>query len=258
MKVVLSILVLFVLVFSVNGQIKTRMIEYQHGDVVLEGYLAYDALLKSQRPGVLLVHEWWGLNDYARERANQLAELGYITLALDMYGKGVQAKTAEEAQELAEQFYENRQLMRDRAAAGLELLKEQRRLDKGRVAAMGYCFGGTVALELARSGAELACVVSFHGGLNTPNPEDAKNIKGSVLVFHGADDPFVPLEEVIAFQEEMRQAKLDWHMVTYGNAVHAFSNSSLGFDTSGGAAYNYNADKRSWSWLTSFLQEVLK
>ena len=218
---------------------------YEHDGVQLEGYLAFDGLLKSTRGGVLLIHEWWGHNDYIKERATQLAELGYIVFALDMYGKGVLMKTAEEASEMAGKFYEDRQLMRDRAAAGLEILKQQRSVDHSRIAAMGYCFGGTVALELARSGAELACAVSFHGGLNTSNTEDAKNIRGPIMVFHGADDPNVPAEEVAAFQEEMRQANVDWQMVYYGNAVHSFTNPNAGFDASRGAAYNFNADKRS-------------
>jgi dienelactone hydrolase len=240
------------------GQIKTDSIEYKHGDVLLQGFLAYDGLLKSKRPGVLIIHEWWGHNQYVRQRARQLAELGYVAFALDMYGKGVLAKTMAEAKALAGKFYEDRQLMRDRAAAGLEILKQQKNVDATRLAAVGYCFGGSVALELARSGADLRCVVCFHGGLKTNNPEDARNIKGTVLVMLGADDPNIPADEIAAFQNEMRQANVDWYLVSFGNAVHSFTNPDAGTDNSKGAAYNYNADQRSWTIMRELFLEKLR
>jgi len=258
MKSIFIISIIFIFLSHSLCQIKSKTIEYDHAGIQLEGYLTYDGLLKSKRGGVLIVHEWWGLNDFIKERANQLAELGYVVFALDMYGKGVLLKTYQEASEMAGKFYSDRQLMRDRAAAGLEILKQQNNVDPSRIAVMGYCFGGTVALELARSGTELLGAVSFHGGLNTPNPEDAKNIRASILVFHGADDPNVPAEEVAAFQDEMRQANVDWQMVFYGNAVHSFTNPNVGFDTSSGVAYNYNADIRSWEVLKSFFRELLR
>jgi dienelactone hydrolase len=250
--------IIFIFLSHSFCQIKTRNIEYDHEGIQLEGYLAYDGLLKSKRGGVLIIHEWWGLNDFIKERANQLAELGYIVFALDMYGKGILLNTYQEASEMSGKFYSDRQLMRERAAAGLQILKQQNNVDTTRLIVMGYCFGGAVALELARSGANLVGAVSFHGGLNTPNPEDAKNIKGSILVLHGADDPNVPAEEVAAFQDEMRQANVDWQMVFYGNAVHSFTNPKSGFDTSSGVAYNYNADTRSWEVVKSFLRELLR
>jgi len=148
--------------------------------------------------------------------------------------------------------------MRARANAGLEVLKKHPLTDVNRIAAIGYCFGGTVVLEMARSGAELAGVVSFHGGLSTPNPSDAKNIKGKVLVLHGADDPAVPPDQVIAFQDELRKAGVDWQMVSYGGAVHSFTNPEAGNDPSRGAAYNEKADKRSWEAMKTFFGEIFK
>ncbi len=258
MRALFVLLLTFLLIQLTWGQVRTDSIEYTHGDVVLQGFVAYDGLLKSKRPGVLVIHEWWGHNQYIRQRVMQLAELGYVAFALDMYGKGVQAKTMDQAQKMADKFYEDRQLMRDRAAAGLEILKQHRNVDVTRLAAVGYCFGGTTALELARSGAELRCVVCFHGGLKTPNPADAQNIKGTVLVLHGADDPNVPVEDVAAFQDEMRQANVDWYMVYFGNVVHSFTNPAAGMDKSKGSAYNYNADQRSWTIMRELFLELLK
>lgn len=260
MKYFLSLLVILVSLSSVNVQaaLRTEVVEYKHGDVVLEGYLAYDDAVKGKRSGVIVVHEWWGLNPYARMRTEQLAKLGYIAFAIDMYGKGVRAKDSKEAASLAGLYRADRPLMRARANAGLEVLKKHPLTDVNRIAAIGYCFGGTVVLEMARSGAELAGVVSFHGGLSTPNPSDAKNIKGKVLVLHGADDPAVPTDQVIAFQDEMRKAGVDWQMVSYGGAVHSFTNPEAGNDPSRGAAYNEKADNRSWEAMKTFFGEIFK
>ena len=248
MKYFLLFWVILISVGTVNAQaaLRTEVVEYKHGDVVLEGYLAYDDAVKGKRPSIIVVHEWWGLNPYARMRTGQLAKLGYIAFAIDIYGKGVRAKDPAEAGTLSGIYTGNRPLMRSRANAGLEVLRNHPLADVNRIAAIGYCFGGTVVLEMARSGAELAGVVSFHGGLSTPNPSDAKNIKGKVLVLHGADDPAVPPDQVIAFQDELRKAGVDWQMVSYGGAVHSFTNPDAGNDPSKGAAYNEKADKRSW------------
>ncbi len=256
----LLFLVMIALLWAVNVQaaLRTEVIEYKHGDVVLEGYLAYDGAVKGKRPGVIVVHEWWGLNPYARMSTEQLAKLGYIAFAIDMYGKGVRAKDPAEAGSLSGIYRGNRPLMRSRANAGLEVLRNHPLANVNRIAAIGYCFGGTVVLEMARSGAELAGVVSFHGGLCTPNPGDAKNIKGKVLVLHGADDPAVPPDQVIAFQDELRKAGVDWQMVSYGGAVHSFTNPEAGNDPSRGAAYNEKADKRSWEAMKTFFGEIFK
>jgi dienelactone hydrolase len=168
------------------------------------------------------------------------------------------ARVSKEAGSLSGIYRGNRPLMRACANAGLEVLRSHSLADTNRIAAIGYCFGGTVVLEMARSGAELAGVVSFHGGLSTPNPGDAKNIKGKALVLHGADDPAVPPEQVIVFQDEMRKANVDWQMVTYGGAVHSFTNPDAGNDPSRGAAYNGKADKRSWEAMKLFFAEIFK
>ncbi len=240
------------------AEVKTEVVEYRHGDVVLEGYLAYDDAVQGKRPGVLVVHEWMGHNPYVRKRAEQLAKLGYVAFALDMYGKGVRAKDGKEAAALAGKYKGDRKLMRARAGAGLEVLRGNPRTDPARLAAIGYCFGGTTVLEMARGGADLAAVVSFHGGLDTPNPDDGKNIRGKVLALHGGDDPFVPPKEVEAFQEEMRRGGVDWQFVSYGGAVHSFTNPDAGSDNSQGAAYNARADGRSWAAMSAFFAETLK
>jgi len=255
---IFSICLMVAAIPSARAEVKTEVVEYRHGDVVLEGYLAYDAALHGKRPGILVAHEWYGPNQYVRRRAEQLARLGYVAFALDMYGKGVRAKDAKEAAALAGIYKGDRKLMRARAAAGLDVLRNRPEVDTARLAAIGYCFGGTTVLELARSGADLVAVVSFHGGLDTPTPGDARNIKGKVLALHGGDDPFVPVKQVEAFQEEMRKGGVDWQFVSYGGAVHSFTNPEAGSDNSKGAAYNERADRRSWQAMKDFFAESLK
>jgi dienelactone hydrolase len=236
--------------------IKHESLTYQHGGQTFRGDLVYDDAVAGRRPGVLVVHEWMGLVPLTRQKAEAVAKLGYVALAADMYGDGRTAKDAKEAGQWATALRQDRALMRARAQAGLEALKAHPRVDGAKLAAMGYCFGGGVALELARSGAPLRGTVSFHGNLDTPNPADARNIKGQVLALHGADDPFVPPAEVSAFQAEMRSAKVDWQMNSYGGAVHSFTNPAAGNDPSKGAAYNEKADRRSWEALTDFLRRI--
>jgi dienelactone hydrolase len=233
-------------------------VEYRQGDQVLEGYFVYDDTFTGPRPGVMVVHEWMGLNDYSKRRADQLAEMGYAAFAVDMYGKGIRPQNPDEARKLSSGLKSDRGLMRARINAALETFEKQNMVDRNRIAAIGYCFGGTVSLELARSGAEVLGVVSFHGGLDSPQPQDAKNIKGKVLVLHGADDPNVPPQQVADFQEEMRRADVDWQMVYYGDAVHSFTNPSAGNDKSRGNAYNAEADRRSWEAMRTFLGEVFQ
>jgi dienelactone hydrolase len=258
MKILILALVLFLAAGVAQAAVHTEVVEYKHGDTVLEGYLAYDDSSADKRPGVLVVHEWTGHNPYVRKRAEQLAALGYVAFALDMYGKGVHAKDAKEAASLASTYKNDRKLMRARARAGLDVLQKQPLADTQRLAAIGYCFGGTTALELARDGAELAGVVSFHGDLSTPSPEDAKNIKAKVLAQHGADDPFVPPPQVAAFEEEMRKGGVDWQLIAYGGAVHSVTNPGAGNDNSKGAAYNAKADRRSWEAMQRFFHEIFQ
>ncbi|NET62561.1 MAG: dienelactone hydrolase family protein [Symploca sp. SIO2E6] len=219
------------------AEVRTEVVEYRQGETILEGYLAYDDEITTQRPGVLVVHAWKGLGENEKERAKQLAQLGYVAFAADIYGKGIRPQTAKEAAAQAKIYRSDRQLMRDRANAGLRFLQQHPLTTRDRLAAIGYCFGGGVVLELARSGTPIAGVVSFHGNLDTPNPRDARYIQGRVLVLHGADDPLVPDEQVLAFQQEMRQGNVDWQMVVYGGAVHSFTDPNAGNDPARGVAY---------------------
>lgn len=254
----LLLCLLFAVAVSAEAKIHTETIEYKDGDAVLEGYLAYDESTKGTRPGVLVVHEWWGLNPYVKKRAEQLAALGYIAFAADVYGKGVRATTPEEAGKLAGMYRSDRQLLRSRVKAGLETLKRQSMTDAKKTAAIGYCFGGTTVLELARSGADVTGVVSFHGGLSTPTPQDAQHIKAKVLALHGADDPYVKEEEVLAFEDEMRKGGVDWQLNVYGGAVHGFTNPDNGNDNSKGVAYNEKADRRSWEAMKVFFGQIFR
>jgi dienelactone hydrolase len=241
---------------TASAEVKTKVVEYRDGDVVLEGYLAWDDAVKGTRPGVLIVHQWMGVTDNERMRAGQLGALGYVALAADVYGKGVRPANAQEAGALAGKYRGDRTLLRARVAAGLAELKRQPLVDAPRIAAIGYCFGGTAVLELARSGADVAGVVSFHGGLDSPNPADGRNIRAKLLVLHGADDPFVPAADIAAFQQELRQAGVDWQMVYYSGAVHSFTQKEAGSDNSRGAAYNERADRRSWQAMREFFAEI--
>jgi dienelactone hydrolase len=243
---------------KVNAEIVFKTIEYRAGDTVLEGLSVYDDAVTGKRPGVLVAHQWKGLGDYEKRRAEMLARLGYNVFALDIYGKGVRASNREAAAAQAGKFKSDRALLRERARAGLGFLVQDERTDPKRVAAIGYCFGGTTMLELARSGAELQGVVCFHGGLATPNPGDAKNIHGKVLALHGADDPAVPRSEVEGFEDEMRSAGVDWQLIAYGGAVHAFTDWGAGTDNSKGAAYNEKADRRSWEAMKQFFAELFR
>lgn len=238
------------------AEIVTRTVEYQHGDTVLEGYLAYDEDVPGKRPGILVVHEWKGLGDYAKKRAEQLAALGYIAFAADMYGKGVYARDHAEAGKLAGMYTGDRQLMRERALAGLEILKAEAVTDTRRLAAVGYCFGGATVLEMARAGFPLKGVVSFHGMLKTPLPAAPGAVKAAVMVMNGADDTYITPEDIKAFAEEMRAAGADWQFVSFGGAVHSFTVKEAGNDPSKGAAYNAAADRRSWQMMREFFQEI--
>ena len=244
---------------SAQAVLHGETVEYKQGDAVLEGYLVYDDATpeasQDKRPGILVVHDWMGPSEYSKFRADELAKLGYVAFAADIYGKGVRPQNADEASKVASIYKNNRVLMRDRAKAGLNILKANPLVDSQKTAVIGYCFGGTVALELARSGADIAGVVTFHGGLDTPTPATTL-IKPKILVLHGADDPYVPLEQVQTFQKEMNDAGADWQMVYYSGAVHSFTRKDAGSDKSKGAAYNENADHRSWKAMKEFFNEI--
>lgn len=245
-----------------QAKIMTQTVPYQAGETALQGYLAYDDASAAKRPGVIVFPEWWGLNDYPKMRARQLAEMGYVALAADMYGGGKVAADAAEAGKLAGQFRGNwdtggRTMMRERAQASLRALQAVPQVDPARLAAIGFCFGGTTALELAYSGAPLAGVVSFHGGLNAPQDADLPLIKTKLLILHGADDPSVKPETITATQEAFRKGRVDWEMVYYGGTVHAFTNPA-NVPGSASAAYNPQSAARAWQAMTDFFKEVLR
>ena len=242
---------------SAQGKIITQSVEYKQGDTTLAGYLAYDDAVSGQRPGVLVVHQWLGLTDYEKHRAEQLAALGYVAFCADIYGKDVRPKNVSEAGAEAAKYKSDRQLLRARVTAGLDELKKNKLVDAKRIVAIGYCFGGTTVIELALSGADIAGVVSFHGGLDAPNPADAKNIKCKVLALAGADDPFQNSSDLAAFESELRDAKVDWQITFYGGAVHAFTQPNPGF-VNAGAKYNEKADHRSWQAMKDFFAEIFK
>lgn len=243
---------------TATAALKSDMVDYRQGDTDLRGYLVYDDAVTGKRPGVLVIHDWMGEGEYGRMRADMLARLGYVAFALDIYGKDVRPKNAQEAGQQAGKYKSDIPLLRARARAGLDVLRGNERVDPKRMAVIGYCFGGTAALELARSGADVAGAVSFHGTLNTPNPDDARNIKGKVLVLTGAIDPSVPPQQITAFGEEMERAGVDWQLIAYGGAVHSFSKKEAGNNTASGNAYNEKADRRSWQHMKTFFEEVLK
>jgi dienelactone hydrolase len=258
MRHLVLLLIILSIAATAEAAVKTKAIEYKQGETLLEGYLAWDDATSTTRPGVLVVHEWTGINNHIRQRTEMLAKLGYVAFAADIYGKGIRPTEPSDAARIAGIYKSDRALMRARARAGLSELKKQKLVDPHRLAAIGFCFGGTTVLELARDGADLNGVVSFHGGLSTPTPQDAKDIKGKVLALHGADDPFVKADEVAAFQFEMKKAAVDWQFVSYGNAVHSFTNAAAGTDNSKGAAYNEKADRRSWETMKLFFAEIFR
>jgi dienelactone hydrolase len=241
---------------AAHAKIKSEFVEYKDGNTTLQGYLAYDDASTKPRPGVLLVHDWMGVSEYAESRAKQLAELGYVAFAADIYGKDTRPANQKEASALAGKYKGDRPLYRERLKAGLAQLTGNKLVAPGKVAVIGYCFGGTGALEVGRSGADVKGIVTFHGGLGTPTPADAKNIKCPVLVLHGADDPFVKPDEVAAFKKEMEDAHVKYTFIAYPGAVHSFTRPDAGSDNSKGAAYNAEADKKSWAEMKSFFDRI--
>lgn len=255
MKSILSIVLFYLMMHPIFATIVQTPITYTD-EVVLKGFLVYDDSNTHPRPGVLIIHQWMGITDYELMRAKQFAEAGYIAFIADMYGEDVQIQNTAEAAQESGQFKNNRMLTRNRALAGLNTFRKQPLLKNQPVAAIGYCFGGMVALELARSGAAVAGVVSVHGSLDTPTPNDAGNITGKVLALHGADDPYVSWEDVSNFRKEMQTGHVNWQLNVYGNAVHAFSQKMAGTDPSKGVAYNAQADNRSFKEILNFFKEV--
>lgn len=241
---------------TAQGAVVHKPLDYNLAGKKYEGYLAYDDAQKGLRPGILVTHDWMGVTDRTKAKVEELAGMGYIAFAVDIYGKGVRPSNPEEAAKLAGTFKKDRLALRIRMQEGLKTLRDQPQVDKTKLVAIGYCFGGTAALELGRTGADLRNIVSFHGGLDSPKPEDGKKIKAKVLALHGADDPFVSAADLAAFESEMRNNKVDWQLVKYGGAVHSFTEKTAGTDNSKGAAYNADADRRSWQAFKDFLKET--
>ena len=240
-----------------DPDIETRTLVYKVGDDPFEGYLARPVRPASDTlPGVLVVHDWTGNGAFARARADQLAKLGYVAFALDMYGQGHRAKNPEEAGKLASPFYQNFALFRERGLPALAELAKQPGVDPKRLGAIGFCFGGTTVLELARAGADLKGVVTFHGGLKTPNGADDKNIKGQLLILHGAIDPLVPPADVAATMTDLNAAKVPYKFIAYPLAVHSFTNPEAGNDNTKPAAYNPAAAEDAYAQMRRFFGEI--
>ena len=232
-----------------------KVVDYTDGELALQGWVHAPADAKGKRPGVLIVHAWRGHGAFVRKVAADMASKGYVAFALDMYGKGVYAKDNSEAAKLAGPFYGDPAMMRRRARAGLEQLLAQPGVDATRIAAIGFCFGGTTVLELARDGADIAGVVSFHGGLKTKAPATG-GVKAKILICHGADDPYVPKQELVACWEDLQKAKADYQILMLADAVHAFTDPEAGDDPSRGAAYAQKAAERAWRATDRFFGEV--
>jgi dienelactone hydrolase len=246
-----------VLTAGARAEVKGEAVEYRAGDTVLKGYLAYDDAIQGPRPGVLVVHEWWGLNDYARERARMLAKLGYTALAVDMYGDGKTADHPEDAGKFATEARKNVEVAKARFQAAMDFLKSQPTVKGGDLAAIGYCFGGGVVLEMARQGVDLDAVASFHGSLGTASPARPGQVKAKVLVANGADDPMVTPEQIAAFKQEMDQAGVTYTFVNYPGAKHSFTSPAadvLGPKFNLPLAYNAEADRQSWAELLRLLE----
>jgi dienelactone hydrolase len=234
--------------------VNTQTLEYRGDGKLLHGFLAWDDSRREPRPGILVFHENTGLTEHERERATRLAELGYVALACDMFGERVTPASDAERRAAFEEFRTKRLL--PRARAGFEALSAQPQVDKKQMAAIGFCMGGMVALELARSGADLKGVVSFHGGLATTQPAAAGQMKAKVLVCHGALDPFITLEQVTAFASEMQAAAVDFQVVLYGGAMHGFTNPAADRLGRPGVAYHAPSDVRSWAAMRQFFAEL--
>jgi dienelactone hydrolase len=252
--VIFSLFMLFA--STSHAKVMTQPVTYKHGNVILEGYLAFDDSIKGKRPGVLVVHEWWGLNDYARKRATQLAAMGYVAFAVDMYGKGKVTNHPKEAGEWMNAITSNVETWGQRAMAGLQVLEKDARTDPNRIAAIGYCFGGATVQQLAYLGADLRGVVSFHGSPLPPTQDQAQKVKAKILICHGAADPMTKPEAIQNYIAAMEKSGLDWQMILYGGARHSFTNPDADKAGMEGLKYSKSADKRSWEHMKIFFKEI--
>ncbi|HDQ26491.1 MAG TPA: dienelactone hydrolase family protein [bacterium] len=254
-KLMIGFFSVFFAMQALYGSIAEEYVVYKHGGTELEGFLAYDSSIKGKMPVVIIVHQWMGLSENEKMRARMFASLGYAAFAADIYGKGIRPQNRDEASKQAGIYRADRKLFRERVRAAADKARGYRFVDRAKAAAVGYCFGGTAVLELARSGYDLGAVVSFHGNIDTPEPENTGSIKAKVLVHNGALDRAVSSEHIAGFEEEMNKAKADWHFINYSGAVHSFTQKEAGSDITTNSAYNENADRRSWEYTKIFLEE---
>jgi len=238
------------------AEVKTQTVNYTYDGANLKGFLAWDDAVSGKRPGVLVVHEWWGLNDYARKRAEALAKMGYVAFACDMYGDGKFTEHPKEAGEMAGAVRMNLKTWVGRAQAGLKILQDNDKVDPKRIAAIGYCFGGSTALQLAFSGADLAAVATFHGALPVPSEEQAKAVKAKILICHGAMDSFIPEKTIQDFRAALEKANVDYQFVYYAGAKHSFTVEGAEKHGMDGLAYNAHADHRSWQQMKQLFDEA--
>lgn len=247
-----------VLVGTAQAAVQNKTVVYRHGELECRGYLAWDDSVKGPRPGVLVLHEWWGLNDYARGRADELAKLGYVAFAADIYGGGKVTEHPQEAGDMATKVRANVADWRKRAEEALGVLAAQPQCDKTRLAAIGYCFGGSTALQLAYAGADLKAVGTFHAALPEPKADDAKRIRAAILVCHGADDKFIPDQAIKSFRQRLDAAGVKYEFVSYPNTVHSFTVPNADKHNIAGMKYNKSADEDSWKRLVSLLADKFK
>lgn len=235
----------------------TRVVEYEHDGVTLKGFLAYDDAATGKRPGVLVVHEWWGLDDYAKDRCKQLAALGYVAFAADMYGQGKTVDHPDDARKMATAVRQNVSKWRARAAAALKQLAAQPNVDPERLAAIGYCFGGSTCLQLAYSGADLKAVATFHAALPVPTPDEAKAIKARLYIAHGADDFFIPKESVDQFRSALDAAGVRYTFESFPGVMHSFTVPGADKHNIKGMKYDKAADEKSWAQMRALFKETL-
>jgi dienelactone hydrolase len=238
-----------------RAAVQGKQVTYKDGNTECHGYLAWDDAVAGPRPGVLVIHEWWGLDEYAQKRAEQLAGLGYVAFAADMYGQGKRAAHPKEAGEMAGQVRANVEAWRKRATAALAVLKAQPQCDPKKLAAIGYCFGGSTALQLAYAGTDLRAVVSFHGALPTATDAEAKQIKAAILVCHGAEDTFIPAEAIKAFRDALDKNKVRYEFVSYPGAVHSFTVPEAEKSGLKGVKYDKAADEDSWKRMRQLFDQ---
>jgi dienelactone hydrolase len=255
--VTLAAMLTMVLATGCSAAIQSRVVDYEHAGVPLQGYIAWSDAAKGKRPGVIVVHEWWGHNQHARSAADRLARAGYVAFALDMFGKGRVTTHPESAQAFVAQSMQDATLIPGRFSAALQLLKSDPLVDPTRIGALGYCFGGAVVLGMARAGEDLKAVATFHGALATESPARPGQVKPKLLIMTGADDPMIPADAVAAFEQEMKAAGVNYRVIKYPGAKHGFTNPNADQAGVPGLGYNAAADKKSWDELMRFFKKEL-